>query len=741
MITSLSRILVIVLFIGVTACQTTNPGDIVGKQPAQTPPPAAQQTQTQNTQAQKEAEQPLLFQEYCTPERLAETVVVFDFSGNGSAFVSKHSGFGDTKDEISHKNILWRYDQSRGGFVKTGLELEGNLSSKLSWNGDIWAYTYYDPKSSTVVTNRKIKLLSTVDGTQREIEVPRVRSINVPGGDFSRDGRYFAVFLHDLTSRGIVAVFDVATTEKIGEVSLTVRPEIAQIVDVFLDPLGRYLAVSKEDIGEWLDNPEREVSSRVSVFSLPGLTRLRVHEQPGKFSGFSPDGNYLLFAPLRTAAPVNVIHVTSGKRLSVPENLQHPVYSGGMDRLVKLWNSGFDEYLMHDDKIILLQTKRFREGSDLRQAVYVESANTWFGGFDFGRGGSSELYSMKSAPDEVVQAAKAVAEGEGLIVVGFKSNGIGKIKEGIAASPLYSRLRTFPFFDELAEKGLSKAELADLLLFHHQKLMEVEKSQGSLGVRFKDLPGARLVEAITNADGPAASAGLRVGDVVEAVDGINFADRQEYLRILNSKPAGSSFEFRVNRNGQTQHLTVSTVTCFADRLVIDRAGRRLFEYGFLAFSSGYPDLALNAASRLRSLRTEYPVCLTDNSWEMLLKSALALEAMVMAYRGEVDRAYEYLLEQGGLVHQGNTFAALYILNYPDYWFPLYADPRRLSFLLDKKPDELARPSTNRIAPQPYPDLSGRLVEPVAAPPQLPSREVAPSEQVEETAQPRGRVLD
>ncbi|TYT73783.1 PDZ domain-containing protein [Desulfobotulus mexicanus] len=708
--------LVFSLFLGVSGCSTqqvhVQKSDIAKSQPQPAPEVAPSQT--------KDEQQSVLYQEYITPDRLASAIDQFwhKFSGDGGTVVTSRLADDD------NEKILWRYDQKLGAYVKSDIELERDIySHTLSYDGSILAYNYREPKPSS-----SLVLLFTADGSKKMIELENVRTRELSMA-FSRDGAYLAI---GAFNRNRVKVFDVETLEKVGSLS-TPRMDDVRLPGPYFSPDTKTVIVN-----EW--RPSNDTSTNDisigTIYSFPGLVRIRSYEEKGGLYGFSSEGDYLFFAPPR--GTLSIIGTSSNKSLSVPEKLYAPVVAGPGNRLLKIWNNAFDEYLIHDEKVFHLQRKRFDERIPGLSAVYVETAKRWFG---FGNKG--EIVSMETASAELVQAAKAIAEGEGLIASGFKSSGIRKLKEGIAISPLYVRLY-FNFYQNLKKEGLSHAELAELLLFHQRKLIDMDRTIIVFGIKGKDVPGGRMVEKLTNADGPAALAGLRAGDIIEAVDGIAITNGNELSLVLESKPVGSSFELTIRRQGQAHQVKISPAVSFADHLSLVRAARRFLEYGFLAFNSGYPDLTLAAAGKIRTLREEYPATLTDDGWENVMKGALALEAMVMAYQGEVDMAYEHLLEKGGLVHQGNTFAAYYILNYPDYWFPLFADPRRLAFLLDKKPEELTKPSTSRVAPQPYRDLTGRLVQPVSSPErleQIPHTTPPPRQPVSEEQRPKGRVLD
>ncbi len=173
-----------------------------------------------------------------------------------------------------------------------------------------------------------------------------------------------------------------------------------------------------------------------------------------------------------------------------------------------------------------------------------------------------------------------------------------------------------------------------------------------------------------------------------------------------------------------------------------KAVERLRDYGLFAVNAGHPDLALAAAQRIRSLQSHYPDAVP---WDQLLKNAVALEALHIAAKQSPAGAYEHILNQGGLLHDDYPAVVNSINNWKikSYWSLLYSDLNKLAYLLKRDVSKLKKPEALSIPPQPYPDLSGKLVEASGTPPRLekapPSS--APATPAKGTPQPKGRVLD
>jgi hypothetical protein len=150
----------------------------------------------------------------------------------------------------------------------------------------------------------------------------------------------------------------------------------------------------------------------------------------------------------------------------------------------------------------------------------------------------------------------------------------------------------------------------------------------------------------------------------------------------------------------------------APKQTLTNVVERLRDYGMFASAAGHPDLALQAAQRIRFLQSRFPGAAP---WDRLLKNAVALEALYIAASQSPGKAYDHILSQGGLAHDDYTAAADSI-THPDtrsYWSLLYTDRDKLAYLLKRDASGLPTTGAATHLRQPYPDLTGRLIEPRA----------------------------
>ncbi len=81
-------------------------------------------------------------------------------------------------------------------------------------------------------------------------------------------------------------------------------------------------------------------------------------------------------------------------------------------------------------------------------------------------------------------------------------------------------------------------------------------SHAYLGVQTQDGSGAGAQVAGLTANGPAATGGLQVGDVITSLGGKSVEDSTTLSTLVDQHKVGDSVAVKVTRNGQTKSLTV-----------------------------------------------------------------------------------------------------------------------------------------------------------------------------------------
>ncbi len=78
---------------------------------------------------------------------------------------------------------------------------------------------------------------------------------------------------------------------------------------------------------------------------------------------------------------------------------------------------------------------------------------------------------------------------------------------------------------------------------------------GTIGVVVASASAGVVVAAMA-ADGPAAEAGMRVGDVVQRYNGVSVLDTRQFYRLVLDSPPGTRVELELLREGSVVRIAV-----------------------------------------------------------------------------------------------------------------------------------------------------------------------------------------
>ena len=85
-------------------------------------------------------------------------------------------------------------------------------------------------------------------------------------------------------------------------------------------------------------------------------------------------------------------------------------------------------------------------------------------------------------------------------------------------------------------------------------------NRGYLGVSVTDNAAGGALIGTVQTSSPAATAGLKVGDVITAVDNTQVTDANSLIAALSPKGPGQTVSLTINRNGSTQKVSVKLAT-------------------------------------------------------------------------------------------------------------------------------------------------------------------------------------
>jgi predicted metalloprotease with PDZ domain len=121
---------------------------------------------------------------------------------------------------------------------------------------------------------------------------------------------------------------------------------------------------------------------------------------------------------------------------------------------------------------------------------------------------------------------------------------------------------SLPFLDEPAPVTLGAwldAHPDSTILLASEEdhaVMQRYKNRAYLGVRFSERDGALAIDEVT-AESPAAAAGMRAGDVIRRLGGIDVRARSDLRDILHEHKAGDTVEVAIQRNGDVTTMQVT----------------------------------------------------------------------------------------------------------------------------------------------------------------------------------------
>ena len=111
------------------------------------------------------------------------------------------------------------------------------------------------------------------------------------------------------------------------------------------------------------------------------------------------------------------------------------------------------------------------------------------------------------------------------------------------------------------------------------------KARGWVGIEMDDSHGKLVITRVID-DSPAQSAGLEVGDVLVAVNGVQFADEnhEELKKIKRAMAPGTSMTYTVSRRGHSEQVPVS-LGKLPDHVLAQWVGNHMLEHADLQIAS------------------------------------------------------------------------------------------------------------------------------------------------------------
>ncbi|TWI66928.1 hypothetical protein LZ24_02827 [Desulfobotulus alkaliphilus] len=685
MITSLTRIIFVVLFIGVTACQSSKTGSPVKQQPAQTPPTMSQQSQS--------------YEQAQTGVQKSETGV----GSKGVRSVAPEIAPDERLAAFSHEssNILyWDSDSQHQSWGATRISFwpggnvffsrERLLNYVRVWDAarkkEIGRLEGLTIKTSTSTSAMAVSLDGAVLASAGDDEImlwqaplgPKITTIPESATDLAFYGATGEWLLSVKGNQ--ITLWHIQDDQVLRHTVKTVKPRLRRNETVRTSSLNVTPPSLDNALLYALVSTRYRNSHSVSLktWQLPSFQEGPFTVENVKQAALSPDGKYL--AVIRsTGEDLNQIEILDPQNGQVwdtfrPETSLQPRtlsfsndsrilmvgHYGQQKSRISVWDIGSRLPIMVISPTLSPPATTpdgkpvFDPGRRWPGPVVVSFShnNKWMA---IG-GGSMPLdlvpVTWKTVREQRV--ADRLREGRELLRLGFAEQGLEKLKAVIAEDPYHNPfIENDLLYGELTDE-LSPRYLGKLLLYHAEQLLALDEPEDQ-------------------------------------------------------------------------------VTSYTHAVLLYR------QFGALAARSGQPHIAAATLARMHQLiESDSPRALLH---DINSKFALMLETQLKVLTEGPESAYLHLLQQGGWIVDDQRWIVSDILSNPDLWAPLYQDRAKLAYFLRLDEKDLPRPAASPIIAQPYPDLTGKIREAVAAPPELQGGEVPLLEQVRETSPPRGRILD
>ncbi len=207
--------------------------------------------------------------------------------------------------------------------------------------------------------------------------------------------------------------------------------------------------------------------------------------------------------------------------------------------------------------------------------------------------------------------------------------------------------------------------------------------------------------------------------------------------VRNGISPKSTVRLEIVRNRERKTVSVETQPCSSNikgwksRPAYKLACDVLFNSGLLACYAGHPALAERAALKLEILFSKDPLNKKEEIKAYDQSKVLLLRALSAASAGNIESAYKMLAGADKFTfagfncgkYFGTTFKSLRRKikdNRQCTWVvaPLFTDRNKLAFILNVDVKDLPRVKASYPAPQPFPNLDGKIVKPPQGAPTL-----------------------
>lgn len=361
----------------------------------------------------------------------------------------------------------------------------------------------------------------------------------------------------------------------------------------------------------------------------------------------------------------------------------------------------FNELIAVGDKLEKYKTHQI-EDEEIKKIAYNKEKEEWV------IVGQNRVHYIPTAAGVARDSFEQYAEALELLEIGF-TEGIDRVKETLAKVPSTALAQNNGRFLNL-DYDLSLKERAELVLAEYNCLMAGE-SRSIIGIdcEFIKSPVGYKITSIGSYSDLNRYPEIKEGAVIIGVNGkAIFSDRGLTDYYSSLKP-GESITLTINQDGMNQDYEIKLAGDMLDNYALLYAHRKLFEYGLLAVRAGYPQFTLQAADQIRGLKLMYP---SDLLWDKIGNHIILMEAVGIAVRDGSEAGFKHMLDNDGILNADdnkNYILNVYLNSYPEYFAPLLADKKKMSYFTKIAENELPSVQMWEIEKVDFVDLEGNEI--------------------------------
>lgn len=424
---------------------------------------------------------------------------------------------------------------------------------------------------------------------------------------------------------------------------------------------------------------------------------------------YSPDCKYLARTTMADTNGIEIFSTSSGKPFGFFPSLPGPaIFSSDSRFFLNFSSNDYSLGLIDTRSCIRLAGRPFQypfDGTGLKPAFSPDNRKIAVAGP--AKGVNTVQIIEFAVPDEAeIAPFRSAQRALELFKAGLTKEGISMAKEAIRANP--SGLYQISYnrqMDEISMPPFLKGELFRRI--YDQGLTE---KNNRLGVSWEQKKEGLLITEIYP-DTPAKKAGLAKGDIITGIDGKKTVSINLLIDIYNNLMPDHQSALEILRNGEPIFLDITPV-----KGISSQAFYALMGFALSALEARNPLISMQAMDQAKKWVKENRILVTRYLQEQLL----IIEAGALAMMGKTEDAYTLIIAHNGFECFGGAFSAM--MDSRTAFSILLKERAKLAVAMMLEKDCIPFAPEKDPSPQPHPDLSGTILEPLTKIPLLKASE-------------------